>query len=197
MLGLANINYFAIQNKLEDFRSTKTVSKEEILFLTNKVDSMLSFHSSHPHYLYIAGTVYEWLASQENIGSDNRRLLELNALKNYKDSILNRKNWANSWARIIEINAHLRNFDSEFTNAIHEAKRYGPYSEEVGRVLVFVLLNHWKDMKNSEIEIAIEYLNILIDDGQFKAIYQYALSINQEGFLCGLIELNQNVNWQC
>jgi len=197
MLGLANINYFAIQYKLEGLRSTKTVSNAEISFLMNKVDMMLSLHSSHPHYLYISGTVYEWLASQESIGSENRRILELSALKNYNDSILIRKNWANSWARTIEINAHLRNFGPEFINAIHQARQHGPYSEEVGRVLVFVLLNHWGNMKNSEIEIAIEYLNILIDDGQFKAIYQYAVTINQEGILCGLIELNQNVNWQC
>ncbi|MFI8480857.1 hypothetical protein ACIGCM_09815 [Pseudomonas sp. NPDC078700] len=108
------------------------------------------------------------------------------ALEAYRQAILARPTWPNTWARLAHSKYLLGQFDNEFAYALEQANQLGPYRPQVQFELANIGLRAWLNLTSKQRSSALSSIRKTLSSSNADAtrLFAVAQSTGLEKMLC-------------
>ncbi len=185
--ALANLSYLKVDSYLQRWQKNKSIEQVALDDALTSVDRMLALHGHFPHYLNVAGKVYEWQAFK-HLGDQPLYQRSLSqALDYYQQSTQLRAHWPLTWIFMANIKANLKQFDDDFYYYVNQGMKYGPYTYQVNLQVAKFQLQYGEQLHQLSRSVGSEQIKraLLNKSSRYNLLY-YADALHRVEPVCAV-----------
>ncbi|MCK9534266.1 MAG: VpsP family polysaccharide biosynthesis protein [Pseudomonas sp.] len=141
-------------------------------------------------YLETLGYIQQWRAHGVDLKDASAQPYRHAALQALREATQARPTWPNAWTALAYAKLTLLEFDPEFTQALQQAQRFGPWRIEANRRIAEIGLIAYSALNSQQKEIVLTSVQRAADysTAERKKLFELAAQTNTLNVLCNALD---------